>query len=93
MLDGGADPNATDALGTHVLTLAALRSDRWLALQACAAVVLLSGTQVLQLAAPAAWGARLWVWAALRTLGECLDRSDLSGSMWGCCQPVLQSLI
>ena len=46
-----------------------------------------------QLAAPAAWGARLRVWAALRTLGECLDRSDLGGSIWGCCQPVLQSLI
>ena len=58
MLDSGADPNATDALGTHVLTLAALQSDRWLALQACAAVVLLPGTQVLQLAAPAAGGTR-----------------------------------
>ena len=32
MLEGGADPNSTDALGTHVLTLAALQSDRWLAL-------------------------------------------------------------
>lgn len=31
MLDGGADPNATDALGTHVLTLAVLQADLWLA--------------------------------------------------------------
>ena len=34
MLDGGADPNATDrATGTHVLMLAALQNDRWLAEQ------------------------------------------------------------
>ena len=56
MLDGGADPNTTDVLGTHVLTLAALQSDHWLALQACATVAVPSGTRVLQLAAPAAWG-------------------------------------
>jgi ankyrin repeat protein len=31
MLAGRADPNAADALGTHVLTLAALQSDCWLA--------------------------------------------------------------
>ena len=58
MLDGGADPNATDrATGTRVLMLAALQNDRWLAQRAWATVAVLAGAAVLQPAARAAWAA------------------------------------
>ena len=45
-----------------------------------------------QLADLAAWGARLRVWAALRTLEAHLRRSGTAAAPWGCCRPVPKPL-